>query len=73
MLYVASTFVQNGGPFRDDVPAVASLSLDQDRLFDVSAQGVGTGTEIKLERKFRGPYKYVVLTFGNCCYQVNLL
>uniref|UniRef100_A0A8R1XYX6 Sema domain-containing protein n=1 Tax=Onchocerca volvulus TaxID=6282 RepID=A0A8R1XYX6_ONCVO len=57
VLYVASTFVQNGGPFRDDVPAVASLSLDQNRLFDVSAQGVGTGTEIKLERKFRGPYK----------------
>ncbi|VDM16360.1 unnamed protein product, partial [Wuchereria bancrofti] len=57
VLYVASTFVQNGGPFRDDVPAVASLSLDQNRLFDISAQGVGTGTEIKLERKFRGTYK----------------
>ncbi|VDN05642.1 unnamed protein product [Thelazia callipaeda] len=57
VLYVASTYVQNGGPFRDDVPAVASLSLDQNRLFDIFAQGVGTGTEIKLERKFRGPYK----------------
>lgn len=57
VLYVASTYVQNGGPFRDDVPAVASLSLDQNRLFDVSVQGVGTGTEIKMERRFRGQYR----------------
>lgn len=73
VLYVASTFVQNGGPFRDDVPAVASLSLDQNRLFDVSAQGVGTGTEIKLERKFRGPYKWVFLIFNVYCSQINVL
>lgn len=51
--------MQNGGPFRDDVPAIASLSLDQNRLFDVSVQGVGTGTEIKMERRFRGQYKLV--------------
>uniref|UniRef100_A0A915ADH7 Sema domain-containing protein n=2 Tax=Parascaris univalens TaxID=6257 RepID=A0A915ADH7_PARUN len=56
VLYVASTYAQNGS-YWDDVPAVASLSLAQETLFDVSVQGVGTGTEIKMERQFRGQYK----------------
>ncbi|VDN18827.1 unnamed protein product [Gongylonema pulchrum] len=64
VLYVASTYVQNGGPFRDDVPAVASLSLDQNRLFDVSARGVGTGTEIKMERSVEDDVLYGVFVKG---------
>ncbi|VDK56805.1 unnamed protein product [Anisakis simplex] len=56
VLYVASTYAHNGS-YWDDVPAVASLSLAQETLFDVSVQGVGTGTEIKMERQFRGQYK----------------
>ncbi|MFH4980273.1 hypothetical protein AB6A40_006982 [Gnathostoma spinigerum] len=57
VLYVASTYVPSGGPFRDDVPAVASRSLDQNHLFDVSVQGVGTGTEIRMHSGYREKYK----------------
>lgn len=39
------------------VPTVAALSLDNEHLFEVAVQKVGTGTELKLERKYRGQYK----------------
>lgn len=50
-LYVASTYQPvNAGP-RDalDVPAVSSLSLDPNKLFEFTSQSISSGTFMKLD------------------------
>lgn len=51
VLYVASTRAKN------DVPSVASLSLKQDRLFEISVESGGIATEIKMERDYIDVYE----------------
>lgn len=52
-----------GGPFRDTVPAVASLSLSRDEtLFEISHKGVGGGTKIMLSSSYRNFFKLVLFT-----------
>lgn len=51
VLYVASTYVPVSQGPRDalDVPAVSSLSLDPQRLFEFSSQSISSGTYMKLD------------------------
>uniref|UniRef100_A0A1I7XJQ6 Sema domain-containing protein n=1 Tax=Heterorhabditis bacteriophora TaxID=37862 RepID=A0A1I7XJQ6_HETBA len=59
VLYVGSTFVK-GQLFRDDIPAVTSLSLSrygESKEFELAQKGLATGTEIRMERKYRSSYR----------------
>lgn len=51
VLYVASTYVPAVQGPRDalDVPALASLTLEQQRLFEFTAQSISSGTFMKLD------------------------
>lgn len=51
VLYVASTYMPVSQGPRDalDVPAVSSLSLDSNRLFEFTAQSISSGTYMKLD------------------------
>ena len=44
VLYVGVTYTPNG-PFRSEVPAVSSRSLDSNSLFEIAETAVTTGTE----------------------------
>ena len=60
VLYVGVTFTANG-PFRSDVPAVSSRSLDSNSLFEIAERAVTTGTRMfvnSLARE-RYPINYV--------------
>ena len=60
VLYVGVTFTANG-PFRSDVPAVSSRSLDSNALFEIAERAVTTGTRMfvnSLARE-RYPINYV--------------
>ena len=60
VLYVGVTFTGNG-PYRSEVPAVASRSLDSNSLFELAQLGVTSGTRIfvnSLARE-RYPINYV--------------
>ncbi|KAK0398213.1 hypothetical protein QR680_002480 [Steinernema hermaphroditum] len=53
VLYVASTAVVGR---RVDVPAVTSLSLDNNNIFSTYFQAIGTGTRLQIERGVRDSY-----------------
>lgn len=55
VLYVGVTFTGNG-PYRSDVPAVSSRSLDSSSMFGVAASGVTTGTRLLLNSLARETY-----------------
>lgn len=60
VLYVGVTFTGNG-PFRSEIPAVVSRSLDDDSLLHIANAGVTTGTRMyvnSLERS-RYPINYI--------------
>ena len=60
VLYVGVTFTDNG-PYRSDVPAVSSRSLDNQSIFSMAATGVTTGTRLLMSSlaKERYPIHYV--------------
>uniref|UniRef100_A0A915ETP6 Sema domain-containing protein n=1 Tax=Ditylenchus dipsaci TaxID=166011 RepID=A0A915ETP6_9BILA len=63
VLYVGSTYAPVSG-LRDardalDVPAVASLSLEQGKLFDFTSQSISSGTFMKLDRRMLYRIEYV--------------
>lgn len=55
VLYAGVTFTGNG-PYRSDVPAVASRSLDNSMMFSVASSGVTTGTRLLLNSLARESY-----------------
>ncbi len=60
VLYVGVTYTGNG-PYRSEVPAVSSRSLDSDSLFEIAETAVTTGTRMfvnSLARE-RYPINYV--------------
>lgn len=55
VLYVGSTYTDLGS-YRDEVPAVASLSLQPSALFRVAHRSINTETRMFLERSKRKNY-----------------
>jgi plexin A len=60
VLYVGVTFTGNG-PYRSDVPAVSSRSLDNPSIFSTAATGITTGTRLHINSlaKERYPISYI--------------
>ena len=64
VLYVGVTYT--GGtraPYRNEVPAVASRSLDRDRMFGISELAVTTGTRMSINSLARERY-YINYVYG---------
>ncbi|XP_054724986.1 plexin A3-like isoform X2 [Uloborus diversus] len=55
VLYVGVSYTGNG-PYRSDVPAVSSRSLDPSNMFVIAHSGVTTGTKISLNSMSREIY-----------------
>ncbi|XP_049284927.1 plexin-A2 isoform X3 [Anopheles funestus] len=55
VLYVAVTFTGNS-PYRSEIPAVSSRSLARDRLFQLAASAVTTGTRLFVNNYARETY-----------------
>ncbi len=73
VLYVGSTYTGLGG-FRDEVPAVASRSLQPGNLFHVAKKTINSETQILVDRSKRKSYKieYVSgFSAGNFSYFVT--
>ncbi|XP_076660999.1 plexin-A2-like, partial [Halictus rubicundus] len=60
VMYVGVTFTGNG-PYRAEVPAVSSRSLDKDRMLNIAKSAVTTGTRMYVNSLSRDRYriKYV--------------
>ncbi|RWS17561.1 plexin A-like protein [Dinothrombium tinctorium] len=55
VLYVGVSYTGNG-PYRSDVPAVSSRSLDPNNMFSIAATGVTTGTRLLINSLSRDRY-----------------
>ena len=59
-MYVGVTYINNS-PYRGEIPAVASRSLQKDRMFQIAVSHVTTGTRMFINTASRDTYpvKYV--------------
>uniref|UniRef100_A0A915L2J4 Sema domain-containing protein n=1 Tax=Romanomermis culicivorax TaxID=13658 RepID=A0A915L2J4_ROMCU len=56
VLNVASTYTDSG-PFRDEVPAVATLSLQPENLFKIAHRNINSESQVLMERSKRKLYR----------------
>ncbi|XP_037086634.1 LOW QUALITY PROTEIN: plexin-A1-like [Pollicipes pollicipes] len=64
VLYVGVTFTGGArAPYRNEVPAVSSRSLDRDRMFTISELAVTTGTRMSINSLARERY-YISYVYG---------
>ncbi|XP_043223857.1 plexin-A2-like isoform X2 [Amphibalanus amphitrite] len=64
VLYVGVTYTGGArAPYRNEVPAVASRSLDRDRMFGISEVAVTTGTRMSINSLARERY-YINYVYG---------
>lgn len=56
VMYIGATYTDNS-PYRAEVPAVASRSLQKDKMFQIAATHVTTGTRIYINNPARETYK----------------
>lgn len=55
VLYVGVTFTGNS-PYRSEIPAVASRSLEKNRMFQIASTAVTTGTRVIINNSARDSY-----------------
>lgn len=55
VLYVGVSFTTNG-PYRTDIPAISSRSLDPHSMFSIASTGVTTGTRLLINSLSRDPF-----------------